>query len=190
MKQVALPILVCALLIGCSTDHGSRAQLLDGTEAHTTNSFGIYLTVGRVSLASISNNLSAVALVSPAVISEADVAAVDLQSGLMKLKGNAHERVPQASPEMPQFVVVADGERLFLGAFGTTRSSRPGPDGNATIVVDGAPEYLSLGWNDPGGGRGGYGWWLGKYEDPSDLWSDPRLKSCLGRLHKLQKISL
>src|SRR5215472_12975828 len=120
MKQVALPIMVCALLIGCSTDHGSRAQSLDGTEVHTTNSFGIYLTVGRVSLASVSNNLSAVALVSPAVISEADIAAVDLQSGLMKLKGNAYERVPQPSPEMPQFVVVADGERLFLGAFGTT----------------------------------------------------------------------
>jgi hypothetical protein len=164
--------------------------LLEGTQAHPVSSFGIYLTAGRVSLASISNNLSAVALVLPPVISEADIVAVDLKSGLMKLKPNAYTRVPPASADMPQFVVIADGERLFLGAFGTTLSSRPGPAGNATIIVDGAPDYLRLGWQVPGGGRGGYGWWLGNHADPRDLWSDPRLKSCLGKSHKLRNINL
>ncbi len=190
MKQMLLPILAGTLVIGCSTERGSRAQLLEGTEAHSTSSLGIYLTAERVSLASVSNNLTAVALVLRLVISDADIVAVDLQNGLMKLKRNAYSRVPPASGDMPQFVVIADGERLFLGAFGTTLSSRPGPDGDATIIVDGAPAFLKLGWQVSGGGRGGYGWWLGGHEDPSDLWSDPRLKSCLGKLHKLHKINL
>ena len=78
-------------------------------------------------------------LIYPALISESDIVAVDLRSGLMTLKQAAYQRLPQPSTAMPQFVAVADGDRLFLGAFGTTLSSGPGRDGQATIVVDTLP---------------------------------------------------
>jgi hypothetical protein len=186
MKQILLSLLAWGLLVGCSSQHGPHAQL----PQVPTNSFGIYLTVERVSLASISNNLSAVNLVESPILSETDVVAVDLKSGCIKLQPQAYQRLSRACIRLPQFIAVADGQRLFLGAFGNTISSLPGPDGSASLVFYGWPNYLGLGWHDAAAGRGGYGWGSGQHADPMDLWQDPRLTNCLGKLHKLGKVMM
>ena len=150
------------------------------------HSFGIYLLARQVGPAVAATNLSALELTSSPVISDADIVAVDLANGLMKLTPEAFERLPASSVGGTLFVAVADGERLFLGVFCTTLSSL-GPRANAMIGLDRVPgqDYLFLGWYDPIRGRGGSGWWLGKEEAAGDSWSDHRVKKCLESLHKL-----
>jgi hypothetical protein len=176
-------------MAGCSTRSGTEASLARAEYARrdqATNSFAIYLTAERVDPVSTSSNLSGVTLMSAPVISDGDIVAVDLTNGVMKLKPEVFKRLPASSVEGTFFVAVADGERLFLGAFWTMLSSW-GPVANATIGLDRVPhqDYLFLGWYDPVRGRGGSGWWLGKEAAPGDLWSDPRVKGCLEKLHKL-----
>ncbi len=143
-----------------------------------TNSFAIYLTAEQVNPDYASTNLGAVRLISPPVISDADILAADFSNGVIRLRPEAFKRLPEPSVQGTFFVTVVDGQRLFLGAFWTSYSSW-GPVANATIGLDRVPgqDYLCLGWNDLAGGRGGPGW--------GGPWSDPRVKRCLGNLNKL-----
>ena len=195
MKRTWLLIPGCAfwLLAGCRTGQDGEQSLLhlrNASGGESTNSFGIYLTGARVDPAVASRDLSSVPLKSPPIISDADILAVDLTNGLMKPKREVFKRLPAPSVEGTQFLAVADGERIFLGAFWTHLSSSS-PGVNATIGLDWLPgqNYLCLGWFDPKSGRGGSGLWLGKEESPGDLWSDPRIKRCLGKLHKLGHVN-
>ena len=181
MKRTLLPFLGCVLLAGCSTGHGPETSLSRwdyASKGQATNSFAIYLTAERINPASASTNLSQVRLTSPPVISEADIVTADFINGVIRLRPEAFKRLPEASVEGTFFVVAVDGERLFPGAFWTWRSSR-GPVADATIQLDRVQgqDYLFLGWNDLAGGSGGSGW--------GGPWSDPRVKQCLQKLHKL-----
>jgi hypothetical protein len=185
MNRILLGAFCCALLAGCLSDRGPRPGQSAAPE-YRTHSFGIYLTAGHVEPAAAATNLSALELVATPVISDADIVAVDLTNGVMKLTSKAFERLPASSVGGTFFVAVADGERLFVGAFCTTLSPS-GPPANAMIGLDRVPgqDYLFLGWYDPRRERGGSGWWLGKEEAAGDLWSDLRVKKCLESLHKL-----
>lgn len=185
MNRTLLGVFGAALLAGCVSNDAPR-QNQTAVHARPAHSFGIYLTSGKVEPAAAATNLSALELVSSPVISDADIVVVDLTNGLMKLTPGSFERLPAASVGGTFFVTVADGERLFLGAFCTILSSS-GPPANAMIGLDRVPgqDYLFLGWYDPLRGQGGSGWWLGQREAAGDLWSDQRVKKCLESLRKL-----
>ncbi|MBP8303903.1 MAG: hypothetical protein KBE04_07240 [Phycisphaerae bacterium] len=57
------------------------------------------------------------------LLTEADLTAYDRQQNLMRLKAGVFGRFPKPSVWGVPFVVVADGQRLFLGAFWTGLSS-------------------------------------------------------------------
>jgi hypothetical protein len=172
MKRTLFSTLGCLLLAGCSTQLPSAAR---GSGDHATNGFAIYLAAERPALGF--TNLAQIRLISPPVISDADLVAADLTNGVIRLRPEALKRLPEPPVQGTFFVVVADGERLFLGAFWTHLSSW-GPVAKAMIIVDRAADqdYLYLEWYDPEGGRGGSGW--------GGPWSDLRVQRCLGRLHK------
>jgi hypothetical protein len=181
---------ILPLLAGCTTIHPGPAlpsSFASADKSPTTNSFGIYLIAEPIDPGSVSTNLSEIKLKSPPVISDADIVAVYLRRGIMHVRPGVFKRLPAPSVLGTHFVAVADGQPVFMGAFWTGSSSFT-PDVNATISLDCGPDYLSLGWFDPGTHRGDSGWWLGKEEAAGDLWSQPRIKQCLGKLHKLGKV--
>jgi hypothetical protein len=172
MKRTLFSLLPCLLLAGCSTQLPPATRASGDPDA---NAFAIYLTAERPALGS--TNLAQIRLISPPVISDADLVAADLTNGVIRLRPEALKRLPEPSVQGTFFVVVADGERLFLGAFWTHLSSW-GPVANAMIIADRAPgqDYLYLEWYDPARLGGGSGW--------GGPWSDQRLQRCLGKLHK------
>lgn len=176
MQSSLLPFSVCLLLAGCSITHQSETSATRADHA-VTNSFAIYLTTERVDPTFAATNLAEVKLLSLPVISDADIVAADFESGVLRLRPEALKRLPKASVHGTLFVAVVDGERLFLGAFWTSLSSF-GPVAAAMIQSDQVlgQDYVFLGWHDFAA-RGGVGW--------GGPWSDPRIKQCLGKLHKL-----
>ena len=177
MQRKLLPLVGCLLLAGCSITH-QRETSVTGANNIVTNSFAIYLTAEGVDPTFAATNLAQVKLVSPPVISDADILAADFEKGVIRLTPEALKRIPKASVQGTLFVAVVDGERLFLGAFWTPLSSF-GPVAAAMIQSDQVPgqDYLFLGWHDFAAGRGGIGW--------GGPWSDLRVKQCLGKLHKV-----
>ena len=180
MKEKLLPFVVCCLLSGCSITHPSETSVT-GAEHEATNSFALYLTAEGVDPAFAATNLAELKLVSPPVFSDADILAADFENGVIRLTPEALKRIPEASVQGNLFVAVVNGERLFLGAFWTSLSSF-GPVAGAMIQSDqvAGQDYRFLGWYDFATKRGGVGW--------GGPWSDPRIKECLGKLHKLRHV--
>jgi hypothetical protein len=177
MKRKLLPLLGCLLLRGWSIAHGSETSAAHAGPA-ATNSFAIYLTAERVNPTLAGTNLAQVKLISPPVITDADIVAADFDVGLIRLRPECLKHLPQPSVKGTLFMAVVDGERLFVGAFWTGYSSF-GPVADAEIQLEPLPrrDCLWVCWNDLVGGRGGKGW--------GGPWSDPHIKRCLGDLHKL-----
>ena len=92
----------------------------------TTNSFGIYLLAEPVDPRILAGKVdwSHVNLQSTPVISESDILAYDFTEHWITLKAGAFKRLPLPSIPGTPFVVVANGERIYLGAFTTPLSSQ------------------------------------------------------------------
>jgi hypothetical protein len=172
---------VCAILallglaVGCKT----------GSSKH----FAVYLTAecvvepGRFHIAggpfasplnknvTSTNDWTNVALIAPPVISEKDIVTVDFSNKLMKVKPAVFARLPNASVWGTQFILVVDGQRIFLGNFWTPLSSFSTT--TPTLLPSPSPEWSSLFLSG-----------LRTKDDP-DPWSDPRVVQSLKKLHKL-----
>jgi hypothetical protein len=151
----------------------------------TTNSFRIYLTddlaVHRI-LREGKGDLSQLHLSEPPLISETDIISYDFSNHVITLKPEARARFPKSAPVYGNpFVVVADGQRVYLGGLTTCVSS----------ISFGFPNIMVDRWylvhNQPANilviDRA--------YPSPSfaigpDPRGDPRIKSALKALHKLK----
>ncbi len=146
--------------------------------SETTNSFGIYLTAEPIDqriFAYGKGDLSRVRLSESPVISASDIISYNFAEHSMKLRPEALARIPRPSVEGTLFVVVADGERIYLGAF-TTIFSSMGPHPVPCIEVDGRV----FDTNQPADTLVIY---QGTGSDPR---GDPRIKTALKELHKLK----
>ena len=150
----------------------------------TTNTFGIYLTtnsVGPRMLGYGEGDWSTIRLAESPVISATDIISYDFAEHSMKLRPEALARIPRPPVQGIPFVVVANGERVYLGAFTTTISSMS--FAVPSIVVDKyrlrtnqAPATLTIDRAYPAPE-------FGVGPDPRD---DPRIKAALAALHKLK----
>jgi hypothetical protein len=150
--------------------------------SQTTNSFGIYLTAEPVD----GNHLDYrkmdwlhVKLETTPVISEADILAYDLTNHWLTLNAEVFKRLPAPPVWGRPFVVVADGERVYLGAFMTPASSIPAPV--PSILLWRSPSRTNLPPDTLQIDRA--------YPTPSfgvgpDPRSDERIKRTLAALHK------
>jgi len=94
--------------------------------ADPTNTFAIYLTaepIDRKILAYGAGDWSSVRLQATPLISETDIVAYDFTNHWMTLKAEVFKRLPPPSIPGTPFVVIANGERIYLGAFTTPSSS-------------------------------------------------------------------
>jgi hypothetical protein len=137
--------------------------------AETPKSFGIYLTVEEVVASSsdrIHLDLAKIELEKTPLFSEKDIEALDPVNGTITFTPVALMRLPHPQMRGRTFVLVAGGERIFLGAFWTIRSSF-GPS-VPTISVDAPAPQNSLRISSRGHGS----------------WSDPRIKASLAPQQK------
>ena len=121
-------------------------------------------------------------LASEPIISEADILAYDFSKHALRLRPEALKRLPRPTVFGAPFVVVVNGERIYLGAFYTSASSIP--FGKPVIVVDRRSQgeatdadVLLIERAYPQSGASG-----------EDLRSDKRVREALGKLKKLASL--
>lgn len=158
--------------------------LCSGCRAETTNSFGIYLTsepVDKRITASGRGDWSRIRLSESPLISAADIVSYDLWGHAIRLRSEALARIPRPSVEGTQFVVVANGQRIYLGVFTTCASSMSFAVPSIMVdrrvlVTNQAPDILVIerAYPQPSFGVG---------PDPR---GDQRIKAALSALHKLK----
>lgn len=174
------------ILVGCASAPKPDAALIKPQ----THSFAIYLvtsTPEQPRHAFSPDDLATVTLAKAPVLSDADFVSYSFADHSIMLKPEAVSRLPQPSVSHAPFVVVADGQRIYLGTFTTLLSSFS--SGAPTIVVD----HIAAGpqrWSFFGGGtntisieRAYPGPEFGQGADPR---SDERIHTALAGLRKLR----
>jgi hypothetical protein len=159
---------------------GEIAPVHADTEAQTK--FGIFLMMNQnLDARSSMVDIAHVQLAPSPVISAADVISYDFSNHSMKLRPDALARIPSVPVQGLPFVVVANGQRIYLGTFFTEISSMsseiPTIAVNKQIVAKDQPKdvlVIDRGYPTDSFGKG---------PDPR---GDPRIKSALAALNKLQ----
>ena len=181
---------ICLITAGCAgpqrqtsnepkPGEAPNSEAQAGDETHTK--FGIFLAVntdlntppGRVDLAHVQ-------LAAKPVISADDIISYDLSTHSMKLRRKPLTGIPLAPGQLVRgvpFVVVANGQRIYVGAFTTEISSI---SFNVPTIVLGrfkTPDDVTV--IDRGYPADSFG----KGSDPR---GDPRIENALAALHKLK----
>jgi hypothetical protein len=152
--------------------------------AESTNSFGIYVVTSTVDariLAYGTGDWSRVQLAEVPAISDTDIVSYDFINHVMTLRKEALQRIPRPHASGIPFVVMANGERIYLGLFMTLASSmsRAVP----SIIVD----ERMLDTNLPPDTLRISRTYAAPYSETGvDLRSDERIKRALAALHKLK----
>jgi len=173
---------VCAVMV--------LLGLAGACKTGSSNHFAIYLTAERVAepdrfhiaggpfASALNKNVTStndwtnVALIAPPVFSEKDIVTIDFSNKLMKVKPVVFDRLPKASVWGTQFILVVDGQRIFLGNFWTPLSSFSTT--TPTLLPSPLPEWNTLFLSE-----------TRTNEDDPGPWSDPRIVQSLKKLHKL-----
>jgi hypothetical protein len=134
--------------------------------ADPSTNFGIYLTTTPMDVTSMMSpridDLSRIALEDTPMIAESDVESYDGTNGIITVKEETLKRIPSPAMTGRTFVVVAGGERIFLGALWSPWSSfgvsvptwivgipaGPGHPSNSRRLYPGA-RSSSATWTDP-----------------------------------------
>jgi len=152
--------------------------------AGTTNSFGIYLLsepVDQRITVHGKGDWSRLRLSESPLISGADIVSYHFADHSIRLRSEALAKIPRPPVAGTPFVVVADGQRIYLGVFTTCASSMSfavpsiGVD-RRVLVTNQAPDILVIerAYPQPSFGVG---------PDPR---GDQRIKTALSALHKLK----
>jgi hypothetical protein len=166
---------MAALVAGCSAPPKGAPRYTEPL----THSFGIHLvsfTPTQPWSAAALGDLATLRLDKEPVISDADILTYDFANHKLLVKRSALSRMPAPPVWHQPFVVVADGRRIYLGAFGTLLSSYS--ISVPTILVDFRDFTnelaIDLGYPAPGFAVG---------PDPR---SDERIRKALAGLKKLK----
>jgi|SRR5208282_3085571 len=171
-QQFIFSIALC-LAFGCASSNSTHQH-----------SFAIYLTASPVDariLGYYKGDWSQVKLSPTPVITDADILTYDFTTHSMTLTLEAIGRIPRPSVSGTPFVVVADGEKIYLGAFTTSISSIP--TALPSIMVDRRWLYTNQPANILLIERGYPNDSFGVGKDPR---SDKRIKTVLAALNKLE----
>jgi hypothetical protein len=147
--------------------------------------FAIYLVAAPVDPRVLVRDLERwrqVELAPEPIISDADIISYDFSKHAMRLKPEALKRIPRPGVEGISFVVVAGGERIYLGAFYNGFSSIPyrAP----VIVVVARLEQEDLGEDVLFIDRA----YPESYGSSNDMRADERIRKALTDLKKLAEL--
>jgi hypothetical protein len=172
LKHIVI-IGIAGLLIGCSSPPKETPRT--ETPAH---SFGIYLVNGTPQqpwTPATLGSLADIALFREPVLSDADILNYDFTSHKFLVRREALSRLPEPPVWHQPFVIVADGQRIYLGAFITLLSSYSSPVPSIVVDVRKFTNELSITRSYPAPGFG----------DGTDPRGDERIRVALAGLHKL-----
>ncbi len=158
--------------------------LCDVGRAETSNSFGIYLPsepVDRRFTVQGKGDWSRIRLSESPLISAVDIVSYDFTEHAMRLGPETLAKIPRVPVEGTPFVMVARGQRIYLGVFTTCASSMSFAVPSIMVdrrvlVTNQAPDVLVIerAYPQPSFGIG---------PDPR---GDQRIKRALAALHKLK----
>ena len=162
----------------------ATVALCAGCRVQSTDSFSIYLPSEPVDTritAYGKGDWSRIRLREPALISAADIVSYDFADHSIRLRSEALARIPRPPVEGTPFVVVADGQRIYLGVFTTCISSMSFAVPSIMVdrrvlVTNQAPDILVVERAHPQASFG-----VGP-----DSRGDQRIKTALAALHKLK----
>jgi hypothetical protein len=182
--QVSAILILLGLAIGCKTGSSNRfAIYLTAERVVEPDRFHIadgYFAALRNEGVTSTNDWTNVALIEPPVVSEKDIVAVDFSTELVKIRPAAVERIVEMISVIPsegrQFVLMVDGQRIFLGNFWTYYSSDRTETPTIVLFPMSKRELFLRDWT------------VTNKNDPSP-WSDPRILQSLKRLHKLGHVN-
>lgn len=176
MIQIQLFLLAIAIsLSGCGTAKTART----GSTPRVAPSFGIYLVQrppDQPWTESTQDHLAALKLAGEPVISDKDILSYDLATHTMRLRPSALTRLPRPPVSHLPFVVVASGERIYLGAFSTELSSRSLAIPSITVDARAGTNTLQINRAYP----------TPSFATGPDPRSDPRIRKALAALDKIR----
>jgi hypothetical protein len=183
--HLTLMATVCLIFSGCATQKrvaSAEPPKPSETNIESQTKFGIFLTINPdLAIRPSIVDLAQVKLASSPVISAEDILSYDFSNHSMKLRSEALARIPNPPVHGLPFVVVADGQRIYLGAFWTEVSSIPSSVPTITVnkqrLAKDQPQDIQI--IDRAYPTRSFG------EGP-DPRSDPRIKTALAALHKLK----
>jgi hypothetical protein len=146
------------------------------------DTFAIYLFADPVDTRSLKQQWKNLPLANEPVISEADVLAYDFSKHALRLRTEALKRLPRPPVEGMPFVVVANGERIYPGAFYGLFSSIPC---SLPVIVVGRSAQSEVAGADVVLIDRAY---PVQQATGKDLRSDERVRDALGRLKKLSAL--
>lgn len=168
-------IVFAGILIGCA---GTPRRATRSAEPQT-HSFGIYLvtfTGEKPWTAATLGDLAALPLAKEPVLSDADILSYDFAEHRMIVRQEALSRLPRPPVWHTPFVVVADGQRIYLGAFSTMLSSFSTSVPSIRVDFRDSKNSLIIGRAYPAPG----------FADGPDPRSDARIRAALAGLGKLK----
>lgn len=148
------------------------------SERSSPHSLGIYLvkfTPEQPWTPATLGSLANLVLYKEPVISDADILSYDFASHTLLVRRSALARLPSPPVWHQPFVLVADGQRIYVGAFSTMLSSYSSPVPSILVDFRDFTNELSINRGYPPGFGGG--------PDPR---SDDRIRVALSGLHVLK----
>jgi hypothetical protein len=175
-KQISITLVGIAwVLVGCSAPHQEPIH----SKESPPHSLGIYLVnfnPQRPWTPETLGKLADLALVKEPVLSDTDILSYDFATHRFHVRQPALARLPSPPVWHTPFVLMADGQRIYVGAFSTSLSSYSLSVPSIRVDFRDFSNELSIDRAYPTGG-------FGTGTDPR---SDERIRSALAGLHKLK----
>ena len=173
LKHLAI-IAFTGVLIGCA-GKPKPAPISAEAPAHSFAIYRVAFETDRWDPATL-GELDTLLLVKEPVITDADILSYDFASHQMLVTRAALARLPRTSTWGVPFVVMADGQRIYLGAFGTAVSSSSIPVPTILVDLRAYTNLLTIDSDYPGD----------VFAHDPDPRSDERIRAALAGLKKLQ----
>jgi hypothetical protein len=171
--SIIVLIVIGAMLLtnGQYKDDGNKSSHMKSVNNGSTGSrFGIYLVKETNTKAAIEKGLDNLVFESNPIISEKDIKLYNWSNHSIELSEGVLSRIPNVPVSGLPFIVVADGERIYLGAFWTSISSAS----TSLPVIDILRKPFAINMGYPG-----------KLENASDPRNDQRVYKVLTETGKL-----
>ncbi|WP_432663697.1 hypothetical protein R9X47_24320 [Wukongibacter baidiensis] len=142
----------------------------DDKHTRYENRFEIYLVKNASTQAAVEMDISDLELDDTPIVTEKDFKSYNWFNHSLEISEEVYDRIPKVSVSGLPFVVVADGERVYLGAFWTSFSSLS----TSLPVIDIIQKPFAI--------RPGYPW---DHEESNDPRKDERIYKTLNEIGKL-----
>jgi len=173
LKYIAI-IAIAGVLVACTATQKGAPR--SAARAHSFDIYLVRFTPDQPWTPATLGDLADLALEKEPVLSDADILSYDFATHSFLVRQSALSRLPEPPVWHKPFVVVADGQRIYVGAFSTTLSSYPSSVPSIIVSFRRFKNELTICRAYPAPG----------FATGTDTRSDDRIRAALEGLHKLK----